>query len=55
MKTYIYSTLLLGSLLLASCSSDENKSAELNDKPIAVTVNKSATNAVGSMPQQVEN
>ena len=48
MKTYIYSALFLGSLFLASCSSDEKKSAELNDKPIAVTVNKSATNAVGS-------
>ena len=48
MKKYIYSALFLGSLFLASCSSDENKSAELNDKPIAVTVNKSATNAVGS-------
>ncbi|MFN4074284.1 MAG: efflux RND transporter periplasmic adaptor subunit [Cloacibacterium sp.] len=48
MKKYIYSALFLGSVFLASCSSDENKSAELNDKPIAVTVNKSATNAVGS-------
>ena len=48
MKKYIYSALFLGSLFLASCSSDEKKSAELNDKPIAVTVNKSATNAVGS-------
>lgn len=48
MKKYIYSTLFLGSIFLVSCSSDEKKSAELNDKPIAVTVNKSATNSAGS-------
>ena len=48
MKKHIYSTLLLGTLFLASCSSKEEKSAENNEKPIAVTVNKSTTNSVGS-------
>ena len=48
MKKHIYSALILGSIFLVSCSSDEKNTAELNEKPIAVTVNKSATNSAGS-------
>jgi len=48
MKKHIYTALLLGSIFLVSCSKEDKNSAELNEKPIAVTVNKSATNSAGS-------
>lgn len=47
MKKHIYTALILGTFFLVGCSG-EKKSAELNESPIAVSVNRSATNAVGS-------
>ena len=48
-EKYIYSALFFGKLIPCKLFfRRKNKFLELNDKPIAVTVNKSATNAVGS-------
>lgn len=43
MKTYIYSTLILGTMILQSCSPDQEKSVVNTDAPVSVTVHKSAT------------
>lgn len=48
MKTYIYSTLVLGALLLGSCSSDEKKSVQNADAPISVTVSHTTAGSEGS-------
>lgn len=47
MKKHIYNALILGSFFLVGCSGEQN-SAELNDAPIAVMVNKSTTHEEGS-------
>lgn len=41
MKKYLYTAIILGAVTLQSCSSDKEKSAGLNEKPISVTINKS--------------
>lgn len=48
MKKYIYSGLILSSLLLGSCSSDKEKSGQNNDAPISVNVSKSTTESNGN-------
>ncbi|MDV4111486.1 efflux transporter periplasmic adaptor subunit [Elizabethkingia anophelis] len=48
MKTYFYSTLILGTLLLGSCSSDEKKSVQNADAPISVTVSHTTAGSEGS-------
>lgn len=48
MKRYIYSSFILTSLLLASCSSDEKKLAQNNSSPISVTINQTSTNYPGA-------
>lgn len=46
MKQYIYSILIISAFIATSCSSKEDeKSAELDQKPIAVTVNKPQSDA----------
>lgn len=48
MKTYLYSTLILSAILMGSCSSDEKKSAQNSDAPIAVTVSRTTAGSEGS-------
>lgn len=48
MNKSIFSLLIFSLFTAMSCSSNEEKSADLNQKPIAVTVNQSKTDTVGS-------
>jgi len=48
MRTYIYSTLILGVIFLQSCSPDQEKSAVNTDAPVSVTIHKSTTASNGA-------
>ena len=48
MKIYIYSAVILGAIILQSCSSDHKKSSVTTDAPISVTIHKSIVESNGS-------
>ncbi len=48
MKTYLYSTLILSTLLLVSCSSEEKKTVQNTDAPVLVTVSRTTAGSEGS-------